>query len=251
MNSKTFNKIIKLNKSFYKKNSVEFSKSRQNAWVGWGRVVETIKKRFNDKKKITVLDIGCGNGRFLSYIREELGGWNISYAGLDINKSFLKEAEVLYGKNKKVEFKHFDIINNISDINAHYDVVVGFGITHHIPSSEFRKTWFYCMQNLLNNNALLCLTFWQIQNDTRFEKSVKSIKIPNFVIAGSELDDGDYFLGWADKKATYRYVHVYRKQEIGSVISTLSNCGIKVISDFYRDGKTRALNRYLLFANNT
>jgi len=236
MNSKEITQILKLNELFYQSVSGDFSKTRQEPWEGWGRVCETIVKTFNldelnngqsnlknDGKNtscIKILDLGCGNGRFLKYIRSKIKSFD--YIGIDINNDLLLEAEkieILSDKQKR-KFIKKDVILDIKKIKGKYNVVTIFGLTHHIPDKSFRKKWFENLPRLLSNPALLIITFWE------FDKN-----------------PGDYILGWGRQSKETRFCHKYSVKEIKEIEDIFKNSGLKLIEKYKSDNK----NLYLIF----
>ena len=69
MHKEKIDKIIRVNKEFYDKVGPDFDKTRKSAWKGWGRVAEIIEGEFGEtnslERPISVLDVACGNGRFI------------------------------------------------------------------------------------------------------------------------------------------------------------------------------------------
>jgi SAM-dependent methyltransferase len=218
--------ILKLNEKFYQLVSNDFSRTRQRPWKGWSRVAQVISKTFDDEiinnREITVLDIGCGNGRFYGYLKGKIE--NITYTGLDTNNDLLQEACKNFSSTKnKTTFINFDAIGDISGITGKYNVIVAFGLTHHIPVSQFRNNWFKSLPNLMDsNNALLILTFWE------FEK-----------------EPGDYLLSWSDNKEAARFCHRYSDEEISEIIKIYDDIGIKLLEEYQSDNE----NLYLIFGN--
>jgi len=215
--------IIKLNEKFYQLVSKDFSKTRQRPWKGWDRVGEIIAEVFADEiksgKDLSVLDLGCGNGRFYDFIKKQIP--IIKYTGVDTNNDLLNEARQNYTLgDDSVLFNNSDIFNNLKEIKDKYNVVVAFGITHHVPVSIFRKDWFGSLIELMSNKSLLILTFWD------FEK-----------------ESGDYLLGWSDNVDAARFCHKYSKKELEDIVKDYENVGVKLIERFESDKE----NSYLIF----
>ena len=81
-----------------------------------------IRNEFTKKKRVvenlpntveSVLDLGCGNGRFYEFISKHYP--NVKYTGIDTNNGLLSEARKKYGNDK---FFNMDIFFNISEIKA-------------------------------------------------------------------------------------------------------------------------------------
>lgn len=219
MNEKTVKEILNLNKKFYQSVSDEFSKTRRAPWSGWGRVVEVVKKVARGKAgvltKIKILDLGCGNGRFYEFIKKELP--NIDYTGVDINNDLLRKAKEKY---KDARFIKKDIFEKLNSVKGEFDVVVVFGITHHLPDEKFRNVWFAYLPKLLSKNGVLILTFWDFE------------KLP-----------GDYLIGWNNKKDTARFCHQYSKKELETITKTFKKAGLSCLDSYEADKN----NWYFLF----
>lgn len=241
MNQKIFNKIVKLNNDFYSTIESDFDKTRLSQWNGWNRVGEIIFENLKDQKSISILDVACGNGRFiktLSHVEEGL--LLFKYLGIDSNEFLLSKAKDL--KNEHIQFMKLDVINDLEKLSFEtFDVVVAFGITHHIPSYGFRKKWFSQLANLVSKNGLLIFTIWNYKNDSRFQ-NVECKKINS-----DELERGDYFIGWNNKVDVCRYYHQYDAQELKAIDDKLKDLGLELIETFKSDGKSNDLNKYRIY----
>ena len=237
MDKTTIDDIIRVNKDFYDKIGPDFDKTRQSAWKGWGRVKEIINEEVGDKQ-FSVLDVACGNGRFIGATLEKEGLPLFKYLGIDSNDFLLSKAKTL--ENDHIQFMKLDAINDLEKLSPEtFDVVVAFGITHHVPSNELRKKWFSQLSKLISKNGLLIFTIWNYQMDERFDPS------EDFAL-GHKLEEGDYFIGWADNKSAKRYFHKYSEKEIRGIEEILTSAGLKQTSKFKSDGKTDNLNEYFV-----
>ena len=93
-----------LNQKFYEKTAEEFSKTRQSPWSGWYLLLNAINDflvptSISSGSPLSVLDLGCGNGRFEKFLRENLP---ISFTGtgIDSDERLLEEAKkaLFFGK---------------------------------------------------------------------------------------------------------------------------------------------------------
>lgn len=253
MNTNTVKQIISLNKEFYKKTNEgrSFSSTRQSSWVGWERLASVIKD--NKKSHIySVLDIGCGNGRFYNeLIRnknwKDLLEADFRYLGVDSDKEMLKEGS---GKYEKAVFVESDVISNFESevfVDKIYDLVVSFGVSHHIPFEELRMDWFSNLADLVKEDGILCITTWQFLKSKQFSYAKKEINNGKYLIKEEDIGVNDYFLGWNNEKELYRYCHYYDDNEIEKIMSLLNEKGLSLVETFFEDGKDRTLNKYLIF----
>ena len=78
----------------------------------------------------TVIDIGCGSGRFIKY----LGNRYKKIIGLDPSKA-IYAADELVGKNEKVELVMAST-DNIPFPDGYFDFGYSLGVLHHIPDTQ-------------------------------------------------------------------------------------------------------------------
>lgn len=241
MNFKVFEQIVQLNKEFYEKVGDDFSSTRQAPWKGWSRVVEEIKGHFKNGK-LSLIDVACGNGRFQGFIDSNLT--NINYVGVDSSEVLLEKAKTNY---PSATFEHYDVVLELNKMSNQYDIVVAFGITHHIPSQEFRETWFENLSKLVKPGGLLIFTIWDFFNDASFD--VSKTYIPSH-INKAELEEGDYFLSW-DRIGgdVLRYCHHYSESEINKISEILERNGMELNSTWKDDGKGGVSNLYFVYTN--
>ena len=85
MTNKGIKEIISLNREFYEKHNESFDKSRSYGfWEGFEEIIEFLPKTPK------ILDLGCGNARFLKFLLEK----NLlifSYLGLDNSREFIQK----------------------------------------------------------------------------------------------------------------------------------------------------------------
>lgn len=243
MNDQTIKAILKLNKDFYDKISEHFDQTRNAPWQGWDKLLEIINRNFVNKMesdKISILDLGSGNGRFYKYLHKILGS-KFRYDGVEWNEFLLTKAKSAYGDGL---FSKLDIFSDEIEHLKNYDVIVAFGITHHIPDNKYRKKWFSTISNHLNDNGMLAITFWDFKQDKRFATAVKEIDFGGFKLSMNEIDNEDFFLGWDNMENTYRYFHYYTEDEKAQLTNEM---GLKLVEDYISDGKDDILNNYLIW----
>lgn len=197
---------------------------------------------------LSVLDVGCGNGRFGQFLDQQLPNFAIRYTGIDNSTALLKYAEEkLQSTTLKPQFFELDLIEQLlakKDLvdNQSFDLVVAFGVFHHIPSFDLRNKLFQQLSALVAQNGILCISFWQFLNSVKLRE--RTIDPKTLDLDASEFEENDYILDWrAGEKPAHRYCHYTNNDE---EIALLKQSELKVIDEYFADGATSNLNHYLV-----
>ena len=116
-----------------KLSDIEF-RAMNTWWRRWGHQyfeLPMFQRLGLDVKDKDILEIGCGNG-FGGYLLNQLGPK--SYVGLDVME---KQIEIARRNYPKYQFILQDAADMSQFANGSKDVVIIFGVLHHIP--EWRK----------------------------------------------------------------------------------------------------------------
>lgn len=236
MDKKTFEDILKLNRDFYESVAESFDNTRQKPWRGWSRVMDYINRNFQNVENISkdnktlILDLACGNGRFFSTLSDN-ALFSFDYIGYDISHKLLSLAKNKY-KDKNPKFEHKDIISDTGTIpNA--DLIVAFGITHHIPSSEYRLKWFENIASKVNPQGMFIYSNWN------FTKQGKNSDL------STKLEVNDKLHGWQFTQAL-RYIHTYDTEEHKKINEVLEK-NLILKEKFNDDGKDNLQNTYFIY----
>ena len=233
MKQSTIDELNAINRRFYETTAVEFDQTRGKAWAGWAKLKDSLKA------PLSALDVGCGNGRFGLFLAEELHG-EISYHGIDNNAQLLAYAQVAFATmdNLKAKLEAMDIVNEPLP-DGEYDLVVLFGVIHHVPSAERRKAFMADLAKRVKAGGLLCFASWRFYEFERFRERLAAW--PEELEA--EVEAHDYLLDWRRGENALRYCHYVDDAEEKALIQAT---GLQVVTQYRADGENNAMNSYVV-----
>lgn len=229
--------LIELNRIFYEKNAKEFSSTRNYYWEGWHKALEIVK--LQSPKIKNVLDVGCGNGRFLRFLKDNLE--DFTYLGIDHSSSFIADCQLRF-TDENTYFMRFDLANDdfTKIANEKYDLISLIAVLHHIPGSSNRIELIQQISGLLKPRGILILTFWDFLRGDRMRNRLFPWSLSIF--DKKDLEDGDHLLKWSDSSDTQRYCHYFSEEEKQSVIQ---NSSLRLLSRYSADMD----NTYVILQN--
>lgn len=239
MNQQTALKLNKINNEFYQIVAPFFDSSRQYNWDGWERA--EFVSVFKGMDNLKILDLGCGNGRYLKLINN-YKLIIINYEGLDSSKELLNKAKESCLVNE-AKFENVDLLldNWEKGREGKFNLVVAFGLLHHIPSEEFRKKFFERVFSVLEDGGYFVFTVWNFNGSERQKNKIADWS--KVGIDEQEVDQNDYLLSWNRGVEAYRYAHAYTHKEIANLIN---NQELIITNYFKSDGKEGDLNTYYI-----
>ena len=245
MDSATQKKLYDLTQDFYTKIADDFSQTRQAPWKGWTQLLTEVDFPEEKQKDLRVLDVGCGNGRFALFLKNN--SVTFKYTGVDSNEKLLSHAKVsLDEQGIPAQLIHQDIFSSAfssqftAERESIFNIVSCFGVMHHLPGSENRQRFIQDLANLVETGGYLLLSLWQFAKLERYQQ--KTIDPTTVSIMPDKLEAGDYLLGW-DTTSAVRYCHSFSEEEITVLIESSK---LKLVARFHADGKEGNANTYLV-----
>lgn len=219
-----------LNQVFYATVHEAFDTTRGQPWPGWTRLLP------HAKAARTVLDVGCGNGRFGAFLAEQ-GGLE-QYHGLDNNPELLAKAATKMSAYSQVETRldPYDLMTD-SPPNAHYDAVVLFGVLHHVPGVARRQALLAQLARRVAPGGILAFACWRFLEYERFR--ARLVPMPPHI----QAETGDYLLDWRRDANALRYCHYVDDDELETLISAT---GLMEVERFRADGAVGNMNFYVV-----
>lgn len=228
----TIARLNQINAEFYRTTATEFDRTRGQPWPGWARLLPHLP---DEAQSLRTLDVGCGNGRFGVFMAEQRTG-TIVYHGLDNNQALLAAAEGALADYAHVNttLAMHDIINTPLP-DSRYDVVVLFGVIHHIPSAAKRLQLMRDLAACVAKGGILAFAAWRFYDYERFRRRI--VAWPDDI----QVEEHDYLLDWRQGEWALRYCHFVDDDEHARLVAAT---GLLTIADYRADGTTGDANRY-------
>jgi 2-polyprenyl-3-methyl-5-hydroxy-6-metoxy-1,4-benzoquinol methylase len=243
MSATTQQRLIELNRAFYKQVAQDFDRTRGGLALGWQQLTRYFPTQC-DSEAPWVLDVGCGNGRFARALEQSARSWR--YVGIDADTALLAHAVAQASAHSHVtaHYQQVDLteaswITPLGAFTPTFDLIVCFAVLHHLPGYALRRQVMQAMTGLLAKGSVLVLSNWQFLTSDRFAQ--KQIDWQSIGLTAQEVEPGDALLPWQQGGFAVRYVHQIDETEVGQLAH---ESGLVLIDMFYADGKEGNLNLY-------
>ncbi len=261
MDDATVRRLNAINRQFYATVADDFDATRGQAWVGWEKLIEYLRPHpqtpfspgegangqvplsplpeFGEGSGVgllSVLDVGCGNGRFGVFLREKLGA--IRYHGMDNSAALLDKARVSL---PDATLEERDIVEHPPDEGS-YDLVVLFGVLHHLPGADRRLAFLRTLAERVAPGGLLVCTAWRFYEYPRFRDRLVPWD------ADLQIEAHDYLLDWRRGERALRYCHYVDDAEAERLIAAT---GLERVAQYRADGFTGDVNLYVVLRKAT
>ncbi len=237
---------------FYDRNASSWDNSRQAFWPGWEKLWQLIQTH---EKDISVLDLGCGNGRWAQFLlnkqRSVISGTDtvLQYLGLDISAQLLAIAKANLPSLQffQVDLTQPELIKETVG-KRQFTTSCLLAVLHHIPTKQKRKQLLINAADALVPKGLLIFTTWEFLSEPSLERKVLRGKAVAELIKNQSLslETGDYFLPWQIAgvvEQNFRFVHSFSVAEKADLIDLP---GMELIAEYYSDGRNAKLNHYFV-----
>ncbi|MDX1413009.1 MAG: class I SAM-dependent methyltransferase [Candidatus Promineifilaceae bacterium] len=226
-------KLLGINKEFYSQFAESFARTRLAPQPGFKRLLEYIPRA-----PVSVLDVGCGNGRFGMFLQEQMS--DIQYTGIDFSENLLKMAAT----NVPGSYYQRDLsqVGFLQDTGS-FVVISCLATMQHIPGRRNRSIFLQEIRDHLAKGAVIMLANWQFLESPRQRRKIQPWNLVN--LREEEVEANDYLMTWQRDGYALRYVCLIDGQETAELAS---EAGLTVIKQFRSDGKEGNLNLYTILA---
>lgn len=239
MDTITIQRLNAINRQFYQTVADEFDQTRCTSWPGWERLLPYLHL------PLSVLDVGCGNGRFGVFLHEQLMSPQSSvlspqslldYHGVDSNETLLERARAALNNlpGMAVTLEKRDIVEAPPDAGE-YGLVTLFGVLHHVPGFVQRQALMRRLAKRVQPGGLLVFAAWRFYEYERFRERI--VPWPDDL----QVENNDYLLDWRRGQTALRYCHYVDDTEHAALVAAT---GLQEILSYRADGQDGKLNRY-------
>lgn len=226
MNDRTRKQLLKLVADNYKTIVEDFSASRDKPL--WPNVAKTITEQCellsgvkpSDQQNLKVLDAGCGNGRLLSALPED-----VNYCGVDNCAELIAIARA---KHPDRRFETIDILslNYLNELN--FDLVASIAVLQHLPGIAARTEALLQLKSKLAPGGRLIITAWNLWADKKGRRLLIKFGLLK-LLHKHDMDCGDIIFPWqnSSQPGADRYYHAFTKRELKRLIKA---AGLKLKS---------------------
>lgn len=235
MSPETVLALNEINRRFYRNHAGAFSATRDHPWPGWERVVAGLSQAPH-----SVLDAGCGNGRFGAFLATRLRE-GFSYLGLDASAELLELARRRHDLPADTRLLHRDLVaapESAAWEDRKFSLVAMFGLLHHVPSFERRLHLLRALSERVEAGGSLVFSVWRFGAFERFRDRQVPFTPP---IETDDLEPGDALLRFGNEPGVVRYCHFVDEQEADRLLAALP---LPCRDRFSADGREQELNDY-------
>lgn len=193
----------------YDRIAADFSRTRSRSWPEWDSFSPYLSSG------LSLLDAGCGNGRFFDFVRRH----DVSYCGLDISTNLLSEARKKHPDLRLIEGD----IRFLPFGDDEFDLVASIAVLHHLKNNNEQLQALDEAKRVLRTNGYLLLMVWNLWSNShyrtfRLEARLKAKKNPTH-------SPQDFYIPWGEEKIL-RYYYAFQFEELADL---LKKSGFKLV----------------------
>lgn len=231
METKIAERLLQINREFYGRFAKQFAETRSEPQPGFRTLLPYLPANLAN-----VLDVGCGDGRFGRFLRQEVAF--DGYTGIDFSQELLDLAALgLDGDYLVRDISEPGFLNGLRQ----YDLIVSLATIQHIPGRETRLAIIREMGAHLAPGGRVMLSTWQFLGSPRQAKKIRPWQ--EVGIDPAMVEENDYLLTWQRGGSGLRYVVYIDQTEIKWLAR---KADLRISKKFYSDGKEGDLNLYVV-----
>lgn len=207
MDQKTAEKILLETEQGYNLISNKFSQTRKHFWRGLEFIGDYAEKGS------VVLDFGCGNGRLLDILDDDL-----QYYGVDVSQKLVDVAKQKYPNFNFAKIS--PIQSTLAPNDEFFNTVYSIAVFHHFPSKEYREKWVQELYRVTKKDGHIIITVWNLWQKKYFKNILRNWFSKTF--KNGELDWNDCYISFTDNQGNkfQRFHHAFTKRELKKLFAS-------------------------------
>jgi 2-polyprenyl-3-methyl-5-hydroxy-6-metoxy-1,4-benzoquinol methylase len=199
-------RIIEKVKEDYDQIAISFSETRKNSWPEW----EQFKAHLPERARI--LDMGCGNGRLLSFLMSQNFD---SYLGVDQSEALIQEARKHWNSLERVHFE-VEMSHWKSQKNLKFTALFAIASFHHLPpdhQAQTLKNWASSMEK----GGILFMSNWNL-----FQPRFWALWIRQHLLrTPSPLNSSSLLIPWkkGQSETVWRYYYAFSSRQLRKLLT--------------------------------
>jgi len=243
--------LLALNRRFYEQVAEPFDATRRATPPGKVALAARLLRAAQGQGPVTLLDVGCGNGRFAWLLDEQAGadGAAIHYTGVDGSATLLDAARrhtqtlrQVSARLVQADLATADWLTQVDAPDPGFDMAVCLATLHHFPGFDLRARLLRQIASLVKRGGMVALSTWQFFDSARLAGKV--LPWETIGLTADAVEPGDALLPWQQDVYAVRYVHQIDAAEVANLAQA---AGLSIVDSYRADGKEGNLNLYTLF----
>lgn len=201
----------------------QFDKSRYKIWDSTAKEIKSLNLNENP----TVLEIGCGNGRNLNFVKKI--NPNANLIGIEPCKELFEKINL----EIKFNFGHFsESLKNFKEIS---DLTLSIAVIHHFSTPERRKQAVKELIEMTKSGGYIIIQVMKFQGYRKMDYF-------------KNLGNSDYLIPWL-RTGDYRFYHLFEENELDLLCNSHNVEKIHKFEDLRSDSRIEILRRFEDWAN--
>lgn len=202
--------------NFYTASAHKRYHTRRRDWPEFAHIATYIN--WIESDYLTILEVGCGDGRLYGYLNEHCPTKVFRYTWVDVSQWLIDLATEHYPDATRV----CDEMNQYLELipQQSCDVLIGIASVQHLPTREQQALFFHEAYRVLNYDGSLIMTNWSLSYwfIKRYRKQlIKSVLMSMITLWWS--DWRNVMVPFSDAWITnYRFYHMFSRRRLTNLL---------------------------------
>lgn len=202
--------------NFYTQSAHKWHHTRRRDWPEFHHIADYIN--MIDAHYLTIVEVGCGDGRLYWYLVEHCPSKQFRYTWVDVSQWLIDIAVQQYPNATRVCDEMNQFLETIPQQSC--DILIGIASVQHLPTSEQQWLFFHEAYRVLNYDGSLVMTNWSLSY-----WFIKRYRKQLLISLGKSIGTLWWFK-WRDVMVpfvdndvvNYRFYHIFSHQRLKSLM---------------------------------